>query len=109
MSKHTPGPWEWRDGDELREGRITVDGGRYGAVVLAAYHDYDRGPYLEAADGNRHLIAAAPEMFEELIRSTGLLERELDALPLEANYGRETLIAQIARNNAALAKARGES
>lgn len=66
MSKHTPGPWEWRDADDLRQAKSTRDDGRYGAQVIGAGYDYDRGAYLDMTDADRDLIAAAPDMLAEL-------------------------------------------
>ena len=66
MSKHTPGPWDWRNIDDLRQAKSTRTDGRYGESVLYASYDYDRGPYLETTDANRALIAAAPDLLAAL-------------------------------------------
>jgi hypothetical protein len=63
-TKPTPGPWSWRDADELRQARGADN--RYGAAVLVAGWDYDRGPYLDATDADRDLIAAAPDLLAAL-------------------------------------------
>jgi hypothetical protein len=78
MSKHTPGPWDWRDIDDLRQAKSTRTDGRYGESVLCASYDYDRGPYLETTDANRDLIAAAPDLLAacETLLSIAGIERE---------------------------------
>lgn len=80
MSKHTPGPWDWRDGDDLRQAKSTRDDGRYGAQVIGAGYDYDRGAYLDMTDADRDLIAAAPEMLAALRR----LFKACGHMPIEA-------------------------
>ena len=46
LTKHTPGPWDWRDIDDLRQAKSTRTDGRYGESVLYASYDYERGgPY----------------------------------------------------------------
>lgn len=78
LTKHTPGPWDWRDIDDLRQAKSTRTDGRYGESVLYASYDYDRGPYLETTDANRALIAAAPDLLEACIQA---------AISLRAVYG----------------------
>ena len=56
MSKHTPGPWRWVSGTELR--------GRRQSVVLEAL---PRGvARLDMTPANARLIAAAPELLDAL-------------------------------------------
>lgn len=56
-SRHTPGPWTWREGYEGLDG-VTEE--------VMSYADYENcwlthGP---SRDANAHLIAAAPELLE---------------------------------------------
>lgn len=55
--KHSPGPWKWQDGDS-RNCLHAADGS------FVATFDGDLTP--ETAEGNRVLLAAAPEMLELL-------------------------------------------
>lgn len=103
---HTPGPWEWRDGDELRRARATRDDGRYGDLVLVASYDYDRGPYLNTTDANRALIAAAPDLLDASAAIGGALSRGLMAH--EGNVIIEMSRAQAEAIVAAIAKAKGQ-
>lgn len=56
--KHTPGPWEIRDDDEV--GQVSIVGGS--KIVLATV----RTATVEPGDENARLIAAAPELLEAL-------------------------------------------
>ena len=51
-TKHTPGPWEVKDGDNGYE--------IHGANIIAAYVTDE--PSAVCEDANAHLIAAAPDL-----------------------------------------------
>lgn len=102
MSKHTPGPWDWRDPDDLRQAKSTRDDGRYGDSVLCASYDYDRGAYLETTDANRDLIAAAPDMLEAL-------EAIAPMLPHSLIHSDPQWAAALIAVRAAIKKARGHT
>ena len=112
-TKHTPGPWDWRNIDDLRQAQSTRTDGRYGESVLCASYDYDRGPYLETTDANRDLIAAAPDMLEAL--ETLLHEADMTtdgednpkSVPTFVNW-KTGLRAAAAKARAAVAKATKE-
>ena len=92
-TKHTPGPWDWRDIDDLRQSKSTRTDGRYGESVLCASYDCDRGPYLETTDANRALIAAAPDLLAALER----LERLSGSAMMTDDPARESARSAIAK------------
>lgn len=65
MSKHTPGPWYFRDGDVCRD--VVVDGPKRPEVV-APIPTYYRPSVKDDKDddANGRLIAAAAELYEHL-------------------------------------------
>lgn len=110
MSKHTPGPWEWRDGDDLRQAKSTRDDGRYGAQVIGAGYDYDRGPYLDMTDADRDLIAAAPDMLDALggelhLSTARLLDWAADRMVNVYGESENVDFVQSIRKRAALCRA----
>ena len=90
MSKHTPGPWSLR-GRTIRGPHPKDPKGRTRIVAAAIW---DRGTYVDEAEANADLIAAAPELLEALerVKATGVF---LGAIPQEMV-------------DAAIAKAKGE-
>ena len=62
MSQHTPGPWSLR-GRTIRGPHPKDPKGRTRIVANAVW---DRGTYVDEAEANAHLIAAAPELLEAL-------------------------------------------
>ena len=61
MSKHTPGPWEWWTSNSFRRLSATGDGD----VLYGAAHR-DGVATVVVSDANARLIAAAPELYDEL-------------------------------------------
>ncbi len=61
MSEHTPGPWNI-DGGTNKKGNLYIwkKGEYYGGHAIATVHS----DIQEGAEGNAHLIAAAPELLE---------------------------------------------
>lgn len=99
-SKHTPGPWDWRDRSELRAKGAD---GRYGDLVAGAVYEYDCGAFIEASDADRDLIAAAPDLLRELRHLVRLLE------PMEREGGLDVPgLATLNGARAAIARATGE-
>ena len=101
----TPGPWHATNGGP-RSGQWTVwaDGGDMGDQRVAVM------PYeLIAQCGNAHLIAAAPELYEELDE----LWRSIMGEPVGGGDGQTFTVgtpsaANLNKANAALRKARGQ-
>ena len=62
MSNHTPGPWSLR-GRTIRGPHPKDPKGRTRIVANAIW---DRGTYVDEAEANAYLIAAAPELLEAL-------------------------------------------
>ncbi len=69
MSKHTPGPWDWRKG----ELRTLHDRGEYQYGELVLHHDVEVGTVCSDADMD--LIAAAPTMLKALKVAASVLRR----------------------------------
>lgn len=92
MSKHTPGPWEWQDGEEALVGpkHVVMLETNYG-LTFAKY------PGGEIEKANARLIAAAPDLLEALELADCVLS------------GRNMDLRVVAHKvHDALAKARGE-
>jgi hypothetical protein len=71
---HTPGPWHI-DGDVAKSRKLAIyNGTRRTSRTLVAY----TMPHAEA-EGNAHLIVAAPEMLEALKKLSKLCEELGDA------------------------------
>jgi len=99
-SKHTPGPWK----SELHEGEYLIFGATEGHQHFTAIARYEP---------NARLIAAAPEMLEELEflieRCIVMVEREYvdgSTYEVENIKAYETVVKSIKE---VIAKARGES
>ena len=70
---HTPGPWAWRDGDDLRTQHDRVAPYQYGSCVLFLGLDDDGDLEIVCTDADRALIAAAPALFTVLERAETML------------------------------------
>lgn len=78
--KHTPGPWDCRDGGVIVGGPFKewARGSAQSQVALVTLYDV----YSDERDANARLIAAAPEMLEALKRVVAVADRrtvEFDA------------------------------
>lgn len=111
MSKHTPGPWTLETvrtsvGWCHKVGPFPWKNGKENHACV--YDDYASGhngtPELIA---NARLISAAPDLLEALEASNLLLRTQRHAC--ESNEVCRVLDVHISRNNAAIAKAKGES
>ena len=65
-AKHTPGPWLYLPGDDP-SWRPAVQRGREGGFVV-------EGLSREREEADARLIAAAPELLDELTRLVGVIE-----------------------------------
>ena len=94
----TPGPWEidWRNVEEWRCAKAV------GPIDFA--HDHWAGWHIAASEPDIHLIAAAPDMYEVVVRCREVYGK-YGALVNEP-FAPGELIAMI---DAALAKANGET
>ena len=92
MSNHTPGPWTF-NGRTVRGPHPKDPEGRTRIVAEAIW---DRGTYVDDAEANARLIAAAPELLEAL--EALVLDESKEYIP--------TRLWDAAR--AAIAKAKGE-
>lgn len=96
-TKHTPGPWTI---DEPGSRLITF----HGIPVAKALDNCDTKEEIQA---NARLIAAAPDMLEELKDAVDYLSRRREELA-QAGVDYKHLTTRIARYNAAIAKAEGK-
>jgi hypothetical protein len=72
--KHTPGPWNYSGLTfETENGSFSIwkDQGENGSTLIC---EIDKGIRHEKANANAKLIAAAPELLENLIRCVDRLE-----------------------------------
>ena len=94
--KWTPGPW-----------RVSDDGG-FGFAVHSVDPTWDTVCECNYYDGNAHLIAAAPDLYDALEKCVEELESQLhdgfDGVWHESDFEKELSLYR-----AALAKARGEA
>lgn len=117
-AQHTPGPWAAYCND-LSEGELRPvgdSGVRYwdvnpdqseryrGAICNVHAAEHIGGISLAERDANAHLIAAAPELFNELADLVDWLDENRRAI--EGEFHMDDLLADA---RAALAKARGEA
>lgn len=113
MSKHTKGPWTLKhvSGSNFANQRFEIRG-MFGDRP-AAYPIFNMdtsalaGATVCCSPGDAALIAAAPELLEALEASNLLLRTKRHAC--ESTEVCRVLDTHIARNSAAIAKARGES
>ena len=69
-NKHTEGPWEYKDSNGHIYG--DVGGLDFESVAVIKPIIYSQGE--ETKEANAHLIAAAPEMLEELVKAVKIIE-----------------------------------
>lgn len=95
---HTPGPWK-AVGNQVHVGRMRI------CSCVTAGEQLSIGESHDRACANAHLIAASPDLLEELRRSNDLLCKALK----EGGISYADWKQQTDRNEAAIKKARGES
>lgn len=98
-AKHTKGPW-----------RISQNVSRHvigpkGGVVTCGELTWDGPGSTEVADANARLIAAAPEMLDELINMTARFKAAI----MQAGTDEEFAELAVASARAIIARARGEA
>lgn len=98
--KHTPGPWRWLEGDGYCGPRL-VDASVEDVIGGGAQID-DTGVYTSPA--NARLIAAAPELLEEL---ESLVERSGDLDGFSDEYYRSEMRSRIESARGIVARATG--
>jgi hypothetical protein len=64
MSKHTPGPWDWRGKSDTLHTLHDRGEYQYGKRVLAPTYEYDAGAGVEVSEADARLIASAPDLLE---------------------------------------------
>lgn len=119
-TKHTPGPWMWNKHDELvpaeqwmayeRASEAARQSGDYSEVdYVPAIVETDSG-YYGPRGGDRHLIAAAPELLEAL-KGTRMWLKLQEATMTADTYthpvAKANIRGDIERAEAAIAKAEG--
>jgi hypothetical protein len=72
-AKHTPGPWKASQGTEAEPERWTVVAENGPPWWIAVVENGQPGDTLETEAATARLIAAAPEMVEELIQCEAIL------------------------------------
>jgi len=111
--KHTPGPWYVGKSGGDRNTVICTDEKKPSRTAVAftvnRVETRNQCAAIRLCEANACLLAAAPDMFEELERSNALLTKALKYLAI--NYKRKELQrrinGQINGNYRALAKAKG--
>lgn len=111
MSKFTPGPWETayrKNGNGMFRQDIFDDMGR--TIAVASWHPVrvdDRTTRTDRED-NAHLIAAAPEMYEELVQANDII-RKLGEWVMAHEHDTEIAMVDIRlpERQSAIAKAEG--
>lgn len=100
MSKHTPAPWLLADGDKKFVYALNDKG-------INAFFAHVQDPHTskEELEANARLIAAAPEMLDELKYQAAISENLLQQ-PIEVL--RDYIIAKAQRASTLVAKATGE-
>jgi hypothetical protein len=89
-TKHTPGPWEVRCGQETNRPRAIVapnDTGPGGVGSIVRWNGIGF-PSSPAAQANARLIAAAPDMFMALLDLQVIAEQHITDLAAEVQEGR---------------------
>jgi hypothetical protein len=99
MNKHTPGPWSSR-GRAIRGPHPKDPAGRARIVAKAIW---DNGTYVDEAEANARLIAAAPELLEALEDLVCLAERAMR----ESESGEWMVDEELRDARDAIEKARG--
>lgn len=104
MSSHTPGPWTIAKQQTGLRLPVVLLAGKAAVTVQNVTHD------LDECDANARLIAAAPELLEELRHTLRNVEAMLHMLPLAAPaVERQSLTTWAERNRVAIAKAEGQA
>jgi hypothetical protein len=111
MSGHTPGPWRVEEGTTLIWGKCNPDdqstfGMGYPITLcqITPSGSWAKGPDADEGKANAHLIAAAPDLLDQLDFARSLLVLQMRVLGEDVEAS--PLIAEM---DAALAKARGQS
>lgn len=114
MSKHTPGPWEFRRPHNQSEGiwariphldkaamtveipitpqlRVGEDGKVFALLAYESWNQFPSDNWLEMQAANARLIAAAPDMLSALER----VLREFPAITLHQQYSIRIIAAAI--------------
>ena len=100
MSKHTPGPWVYREyGGTCGTNTFVVERSSYEPICTLPDNRYNGF----AGEANARLIAAAPDMFDMLHKA-----REAFAHKLSRDYGAELLQDFCSDIDYLLNKVRGE-
>lgn len=106
MSGHTPGPWAFRTDLKTGDCGLVATGTGVFAEAFADVRHAGENARAEAL-ANAHLIAAAPDLQEQLALARDLLVTQMRMMRV---FGQDVegspLIAEI---DAALAKSRGQS
>ena len=103
MAEHTPGPWR------SDSPYVSAPSGEHRKIVADCDHYFsdDECEYLsdDECEANIRLIAAAPELLEQLERTVTGFERCMVHAGSDAEFAREAVKA----GRAVIAKARGEA
>ncbi len=104
MTQHTPGPWEHLNGDQI--GAIVRE--RTAIIADCCTESGPQGSQVgpDARQANARLIAAAPDLLAALQSSLQFVFAWL--LEYESGPQRERIEAQIAKTQAAIARAGGK-
>lgn len=94
MSKHTPGPWTFRNGRSVHSAEKSIALCQTGLARKSV-------PSPDECMANARLIAAAPELLEELKRALYVLET------VARNDGYDTEVGIVPTVRAVIAKATG--
>lgn len=97
--KATPGPW--RVGKSIYQSQARVVAEKGGRVADVFAYEEDQ------AHANAALIAAAPEMYDDLFRADDLLRDALKRINPNSGLGR-CIEEQLKRNMETMKKAKGE-
>jgi len=103
MSKHTPGPWHFRV-DPIHQGQYFIRVQSYGFAPLATVCD-SAALSTEGNRANARLIAAAPELLDELIEQDKFLGVLAGTVPLSEKDTHRRIAMHRESVRAAIAKA----
>lgn len=94
MSKHTPGPWEVREG-KTGDMKIFVKGVRDSYGALAVVKAREGREHINTADAQ--LIAAAPELLSACKEALEMFDREVNNLKQPDKFRADLLEKAIAK------------